>query len=466
MKLHDKFSQETKVLIVDDEPTIADYIYSVLVNQEYKVMAFSEPHEALSSIENNTYDLALIDINMPVISGIELSRRILEISPETEIIIITGVPDENNLDPCLRMGLSQFLFKPFNDTQLIYTIYGALHHQRLLKAYKQQGPNTADLKSDLIGISESITSIRKEIGLISDTELPVLIQGDSGTGKEIIAADIHKNSSRRNKRYVIINCALLGNLADSELFGHSKGAFTGAIRSTKGYVGTADGGTLFLDEIGELPPAVQAKLLRFLDTGEYVRVGETMMKQSNLRIVAATNRNLRQMCDQNQFREDLYFRLSGSIIYTQALNHRREDILPLIWHFLTLFGKAQDNEYAISTEASSLLMEYDWKGNVRQLKQTLYKLTQVIPNRKILLSDVKTVVNEHYQIGTLTYKQAKEKVLYEFDKDYMLKVLSLSQGSLQKALHLSGMHKKNFYTKIKNLGLAVKDFSKKSTSIE
>lgn len=448
--------KNASVLVVDDEPSIADFIHTTLSKSGYEVEAHSDPREALKNIRAKAFDLAIIDINMPDINGVEFSRRLMEISHSTEIVIITGVPDEDNLDPCLKMGLTQFLFKPFNEAQLFYSVYAALHFKRLKNAFIE-AVSTSRKRSGFVGVSMSSRDIRDAVLSLANLDIPVLILGKSGTGKEIIARDIHSNSSR--KIFMPINCAVLGSLAETELFGHASGAFTGAIKSTKGYIGSADGGTLFFDEVGELPLEVQAKLLRFLDNGEYSRVGEAKILKVDVRILAATNQDLEKMCREGRFRKDLYFRLSASIIQTAPLNERKADIPPLIWHFLDLFGTAKNITYEISADATLLLVEQDWPGNVRQLKQTLYKISQMATSRIISLADVRRVLGESEKVSMLTYKQAKDQVLDQFDRDYLLKTICLAQGSLQQALEMSGMHKKNFYTKLKELGLAIKDFS-------
>ncbi len=450
--------KNTQVLIVDDEPSIVDFLSTTLSANGYVVEAHCNPLEALKNIKGRVFDLAMVDINMPEMNGIEFSRKLMEISLSTEVVIITGVPDEENLDPCLRMGLTHFLFKPFNESQLVYTVYAALHFKRLRNAFVA---STASERkgSGYIGVSMSTRDIREEIASLANLDISVLILGKSGTGKEIIARDIHRNSARSQNVFMPVNCAVLGNLAETELFGHVSGAIPGAVNSTKGYIGTADGGTLFFDEVGELPLEVQAKLLRFLDDGEYSKVGEAKIQKVDVRILAATNRNLQEMCQSGRFREDLYYRLSASIIQTTPLNERRADILPLIWHFLDLFGTAKNITYEISADAASQLIEKDWPGNVRQLKQTLYKISQMASSRKISLADVRRVVGNSKPDSIATYKDAKEQALEEFDREYLMKTLSLSQGSLQQALKFSGMHKKNFYAKIKEMGLAMKDFS-------
>ncbi len=450
--------KNAQVLIVDDEPSIVDFIATTLSANGYAIEAHSDPLEALKNTKRKVFDLAIVDINMPEMNGIEFSRKLLETSISTEVVIITGLPDEENLDPCLRMGLTHFLFKPFNESQLVYTVYAALHFKRLRNAFVAS--TSSERKgSGYIGVSMSTRDIRDEIASLAGLDIPVLVLGKSGTGKEIIARDIHRNSSRSRSVFMPVNCAVLGTLAETELFGHVSGAFTGAVKSTKGYIGTADGGTLFFDEVGELPLEVQAKLLRFLDEGEYSRVGEAKIHKVDVRIVAATNRNLEEMCRSGRFREDLYYRLSASIIETTPLDERKGDILPLIWHFLDLFGTAKNITYEISADAVSQLIERDWPGNVRQLKQTLYKISQMATSRKISLADVRRVVGDSKPEAVVSYKDAKEQALEEFDREYLMKTLSLSQGSLQHALKLSGMHKKNFYAKIKELGLAMKDFA-------
>ena len=432
-----------KVLVVDDEPAIVDFVDEVLTENGYQIESYSDPLQALTVLKTRTFDLALVDINMPEISGVELSKKIIALSPYTEIVIITGVPDEKNLDPCLKMGLTHFLFKPFNETQLVYAIYAALHFKRLRNAYVSS--TNAKIKgSGLVGVSMSTRDTRQEVVTIADMNIPVLILGNTGTGKEVIARDIHNNSSRFNKPFMPINCAVLGSLAGTELFGHASGAFTGASKSTKGYIGSADGGTLFFDEVGELPLEIQAQLLRFLDNGEYHRVGDPVVRRADVRVLAATNRDLKKMCQAGQFREDLYYRLSGSVIKTTSLDERKADILPLIYHFLEIFGTAQNKTYEISSEAASLLIEAKWPGNVRQLKQTLYKISQIAPSRKISAIDVRRVLGGDQNVEMLSYKQAKERTLHEFDREYLVKIIGLARGSLKEALQLSGMHKKKF----------------------
>lgn len=451
-----RVDEKVRVLVVDDEVHIVNFASDALIGHGYEVDSFTDPANAREEIKKSFYELALIDINMPGINGVELSRELLNLHRESEIIIITGAPDQKNIDPCLKLGLTNFLFKPFNRSQLIYTVYAALHLQRLRRAYYSESMKAKGSK--LVGISKTTRELRKEIQQTAQVDLPVLILGESGTGKEIIANEIHKFSKRSEKNFIPINCALLGSLAESELFGHVKGAFTGSTVTTPGYIGAADGGTLFLDEVGELSKEIQAQLLRFLDSGEYRRIGETQLRYANIRIVAATNRNLEEMCNEGNFRDDLYYRLSGITLRTLPLEKRKEDIIPLIWHFLSQFGAAQNSTYDISSEACGFLAEQEWPGNVRHLKQTLHKISQMSNSQKIILQDVERAFGQAQNIQYQPFKEAKQQMVTEFERNYLLRTLQISQGNLKKALELSGMHKKNFYLKINNLGLSLKDF--------
>ena len=261
-----------------------------------------------------------------------------------------------------------------------------------------------------------------------------------------------------------INCATLGTLADSELFGHVSGSFTGATRSTRGYIGSADGGTLFLDEVGDLPLELQAKLLRFLDSGEYLRVGEAKIRRADVRIISATNRDLISLCKEGKFREDLYYRLAGYQIRTLPLRDHPEDIPSLVWHFLHEISRKKCETFEITGNAVMALRQFPWPGNVRQLKHTISLLCEQAQNGLIEEAHVVSLLGISLKITIEPYQKAKKKTLRQFDIDYFSQVLSYSKGSLRIALELTGMHKKNFYTKLKQLGLSNKDYHPKTVT--
>lgn len=446
-----------RILVVDDEKSLVVFLCKTLEEAGFRVNGCTSPHEALGLLDKESFDLAIIDLMMPDIPGPKLAREILESGAQTEILIMTGVPEESVLESCLEMGVSQYLFKPFQETQVIYSVFAALHHHRIKKAYQAQ--QEVSRESGYLGVSFSSRDIRRKIFDIAPTSLSVLISGESGTGKEIIARDIHRNSARSRAVFLPVNCATLGSLAESELFGHVSGAFTGASRSTSGYVGTANGGTLFLDEVGELAHDIQAKLLRFLDNGEYLRVGENQVKFADVRIIAATNRDVDKMIREGKFRQDLYYRLAAEVIKTEPLRDRRSDIPPLVWHFLEKFGTDQNRTFEISADAMSSMMDHDWPGNVRQLRQTLHKICDLAPRRHISGHDVARVIEKRGVGGIHTYRDAKEEAIRDFDSEYFSRLLIAAQGSLKVALELSDMHKKNFYDKIKQLGMSVRNYT-------
>ncbi len=326
--------------------------------------------------------------------------------------------------------------------------------------------------TSLVGVSDFCRRIREQIPTMSASDLPVLILGASGTGKDVIAQMIHAASRRADKPYLSLNCATLGTLADSELFGHVTGSFTGATRGTQGYLGSADGGTLFLDEVGELSLEIQAKLLRFLDSGEYSRVGEATPRFADIRIVAATNQDIKKLCLEKRFREDLYYRLSGFEIKTTPLVERTEDIPILVRHFIRMYAEHYNQgELFITPEAIDALVARSWPGNVRQLKYTVFKLCNFADGGSItpeLISEIdhKTdAPSNKTHSPTLNckldqYKIAKEKAIAEFDRRYFTTLLKTTKGNLKENLTISGLHKKNFYLKVKKLGLNPKDFKK------
>jgi DNA-binding NtrC family response regulator len=353
-------------------------------------------------------------------------------------------------------GAVGFLYEPLSLDACVGTVRLAMALRR--PALRQNRPHPPD-DSRFIGVSPFSSGMREEIVLLAPSNLPVLVTGETGTGKDVIAQELHRKSPRRDKPFMALNCATLGSLADSELFGHTRGSFTGALRSTLGYIGSAEGGTLFLDEIGDLPLEVQAKLLRFLDTGEYVRVGETELRRANVRVVSASNLDLERLCEERRFRQDLLYRLSGATLRTVPLRDRQEDVVPLLWHFLEYYGARLESTFTASPEAAALLSEYDWPGNVRQLRQVTYQLCERSQAGEVSGADVLRVLGlpEDAQPRE-TYQEAKRKTLHEFDTRYFSGLLSLTKGSLQELLRLSGMHKKNFYAKISELGLSTRDF--------
>jgi transcriptional regulator with PAS, ATPase and Fis domain len=313
----------------------------------------------------------------------------------------------------------------------------------------------------LVGGSAYMEELRQEIRRIAEGDFPVMIQGDSGTGKDVIAHAIHDCSKRSGKKMVIINCAAIPkHLEEAEFFGYAKGAFTGAVAMKEGIIETADNSTLFLDEVGEISQDIQAKLLRVLDSGEFIPVGSTTVKKVNIRIISATNRDLEDMVKQNTFREDLFFRLKGAVVTTIPLVQHKEDIPPLIEHFL----KTQEDPKIprlVSPVALEMLMDYGWPGNIRELKYTVEVICMAsIGMKSIHEKTVRSVLKMNVAVPEqpLTYKEAKAATLHEFETRYFTKLLNQFKGNLNQASKTAGMYRPNLLKKLKTLNISPNAF--------
>jgi two-component system, NtrC family, response regulator AlgB len=381
-------TEKGKVLIVDDEQNILKTLSIGLEAVGFATSGFSDPREALDSVEEGNYDIAFIDLMMQPIDGMQVLKILREKSPSTTAVIITAHGSIDSAVEAIRSGAFDFLQKPFDLKEVQIFAEKVLSHHRLqdeIRSLRHQ-----------IAVSRTPTEIitrnplmRKQIDLaaeVADSMLTVLIEGESGTGKELIAQYIHEHSSRAEQPFIKVNCAALAEtLLESELFGHVKGAFTGAIKERMGRFEMADHGTIFLDEIGEIPPASQVKLLRFLQHREFERVGDSVTRKVDVRVVAATNRNLADSMKEGIFREDLYYRLNAVRITMPSLRERPEDILLLIYHFVKKF--APDRTVDISPGALALLTGYRWPGNVREMENVM--------ERAVLLAKSGTIEETH-----------------------------------------------------------------------
>ncbi len=458
-------TREGPILIVDDEPGVRDLTARQLNDENYRTATAANARETLTLLAKQSFDLVIVDHNMPDVSGLELARSIQQKNHTCEIVIMTGLPDRHIIDECRKLGIIYFLFKPFHEAQLIFTAHAALYHARLKHAINADAAGGSS-DSGVIGISKFCRYLRSEIQTFAGSNVPVLIIGETGTGKEVIAAEIHRHSQREKASFTPVNCAIFDTLANNELFGHAKGAFTGAAQSSKGFIGAADGGTLFLDEVGDLPMETQVKLLRFLDTGQYTSIGNPAGKSADVRLICATNKDLRAGIEDGWFRKDLYYRIAGFVIETEPLREHPEDIPSLVWHFLELIGNKLNRTCRISQHGIQAMSRHTWPGNVRELMQVLNVLTQRCRDREIAYADVIREIGPLEGITIDTYRDAKAKALREFDQEYFSQLLSIAQGSLKTVLELSGLHKKNFYTKIKEHGLSVKSFRRDAADKE
>ncbi len=443
------------VLVVDDDLITLKTVKMHLVNADYEVTIAEKIVDAKTLLKKKGFDLVITDNLMPESSGLELAKYIREKYDKIEIVVMTAYPSDDIIDMYCNLGINYFIFKPFHENQLLYTLHGVFHHLRTVQTLCLE-EKTNKAQYNIIGVSQAIRQIRTEVETFAQSSVPIVINGETGTGKEVIANCIHMISSRKNYHLIPVNCATLNVLTESSLFGHCKGAFTGAGSSAGGYVGNADKGTLFLDEVGELPLETQAKLLRFLDSGEYYPVGSNTPVKADVRIICASNSDLKDRVKEKLFRDDLYYRLSGTTIELPPLRSRTEDIPHLVRHFIEFFSSLYNKTFCISEHAIEAFMNYAWPGNVRELKQTVHALTQRCSGKGIAYYNVIDAIGHTDNASFGCYKDMKEEAIIDFDRDYFARVILLSRGSLKRALEISNMHKKNFYEKLKKYDLSLK----------
>jgi DNA-binding NtrC family response regulator len=439
------------VLVVDDDEVIRVTLCEILALDHHMVTMY-DPAKSDHCILQIPYDVVVLDAFMPGLDAFAVREEILKYSPYAQFIIVTGRPDENLLNKAMDLGAHSFLTKPLNGNQIRFSVMGALRMKGILQASREREVFAGTHDMGLIGASDAMAMVRRRISEVAPLDIPVMITGESGTGKEVVARCIHEFSRRTKGPFTAVNCAGLSpGLIESELFGHVQGAFTGATKTKHGYFEVTDGGTLFLDEIGDLPLELQAKLLRVLDRGEYCRVGDTEMRRADVRILCATNCNIREMVERRTFRKDLYYRLQGASIVLEPLNRRREDIPVLIGHFIS------GEDYAVSPDAMKLFRSFEWPGNVRQLKMTIANCKGICVNRIITKENIHHVLgigkDGHETVELPTYRDFKEKIIGASEKEYFKSVLESSEGNMTKAALVAGMDRKNFYEKLKQSGI-------------
>lgn len=380
----------TKVLIVDDEASIRKTLSEILGFQNYNVDEASDGIEALAKIKKNVYDIVILDIKMPKMDGIETLERIQDICPDLPVIMISGHGNIDTAVEAVKKGAFDYISKPPDLNRLLITIKNALDKSSLITETKQLKQRTTKVKVDeLIGESDKINDIKETIKRVAPSDARVLITGDNGTGKELVAKWIHAYSSRGDKSWVEVNCAAIpSELIESELFGHEKGAFTSAVKQRIGKFELANNGTIFLDEIGDMSLSAQAKVLRALQENRISRVGGDKDIAVDVRVIAATNKDLEEEIRKGNFREDLYFRLAVILLHVPKLEDRKEDIPLLINHFSKIICSEQGiSEKKFDKDAIKLLMDMPWSGNVRELRNVVERLI-ILSDKKVTVQDV------------------------------------------------------------------------------
>ncbi|MGC1402981.1 MAG: sigma-54 dependent transcriptional regulator [Thermodesulfobacteriota bacterium] len=446
-----------RILVADDEAVIREGISRILSKEGFLVKTVSGGKEALVELSRDAFDLVLLDIKMPDLDGLEVLKTIStsEALHHCPVIMITGYPQVETAVQSIKMGAFDYLTKPFTPEQLKQTLQKALEHSRIL----WEDPlirKKMELKGGidpLIGKSRPMQKIFQTIEKVAPTDSTVLIYGSSGTGKELVARAIHQHSLRQDKEFVAVDCsALVESLLESELFGHVKGSFTGAVQTKHGFLELANGGTFFFDEISNLSLNIQAKLLRVIQEREFLKVGSEKKIKVDIRIIASTNRDLRLAIREGQFREDLFYRLSVVPLHLPCLKERREDILLLVDYFLDRSVKKNKKTIrGIAPEAMELLMDYDWPGNVRELKHLIERIVILEDGPIIKTENLPWFIHKDYR--DLPLSEERTATLNELEKQYIGLILKKTKGNRSQASALLGINRKTLLEKIKKFGL-------------
>ncbi len=448
-------NDKPKILVVDDEQYLCELLRDELLSTGlFDVDIVTDGAQAMNKIQSKIYDLVLLDIKMPRISGIDVLKFIKEHSPDTEVIMITAYGDIKLAVETIKLGAFDFITKPYNFDELLVSIQNALEKRRLKiqNTLMQKEISRLFQDDEVIGQSKVFKDVLDIVAKVAKTDATVLIYGESGTGKEVIARLIHKNSLRKDKPFVAINCAAIPDtLIESELFGHEKGAFTDAYTSKPGLVEIANGGTLFLDEVGDLSQYVQPKLLRFIETGEFRRVGGNSILKVDVRIISATNKDLNEEVRKGNFREDLLYRLNVVTIRLPALRERKEDIPLFVEYFLK---KKTRGKKKISPEALKILMDYDWPGNIRELENVVERAAILAREDIIKPEDLalKPELKEDYY-AKLIKKPVNSLSLAELEKIHIENVLKANNWNKSKTAEILGISLKTLYLKLKRYGI-------------
>lgn len=436
---------KANVLLVDDEPNILRTMKICLESIGLEVTALSRSDEALKVANQKEFDIAFLDLKMYPLDGLQLLAELKKIFPDLIVVIVTAHGSVDTAVQAIKQGAYDYLQKPFDFQELQHfaqKVYENFNLQRQLKDLQKQ-LYIYKAAEDIITINPQMLSLLNLAREVADTNISILIEGESGTGKELMARFIHNASTRKDAPFITVNCAALSeSLLESELFGHVKGSFTGAVKDRQGRFEMADGGTVFLDEITEIPTTTQAKLLRFLQSREFERVGDSQTMKVDVRFIAATNRALKEALTSNRFRDDLYYRINGVTIKLPSLRDRHDDIPILIKHFIEKFGKDKPPE--VSPETFELLTEYQWPGNIRQLENVIERAVLLAHGRKI----------EAYHLpDEIQSKESKRLVsLEEMEKDYITRVVH-ETASVEEASKVLGIDPATLWRKRKKYGL-------------
>jgi two-component system response regulator PilR (NtrC family) len=455
---------QQKILVVDDEKSMCEFLEIMLKKDGYDVTSTTNGEKALEFIDNNLYSMVLTDVKMPGVDGFEVLRKTKEVSPDTVVIMITAYGSPEGAVTAIKEGAYDYITKPFRVEEVKLTIKKSLERSDLIKENIRLRQEVEERYKfwNLIGKSPKMQRVYELVEKVSQTKANVLITGESGTGKELVAKAVHYNSARKDQSFVTLNCgAIPENLLESELFGHMKGSFTGAIANKRGLLEMAESGTLFMDEIGELPLPLQVKLLRVIQEREFKRVGGTDDIKVDVRIISASNQDLQRKVAQGGFREDLFYRLNVIQIKLPPLRERKEDIPLLVNHFIRKYSADTGKKIEeISPEALELLLNYDFAGNVRELENIIERSLTLETSSTITERHIRSYLNERMISKSIppSLEIPEEgidlnKVVEDLEKAFILKALENTGGIKKKAAELLGMNFRAMRYKLAKYGI-------------
>jgi DNA-binding NtrC family response regulator len=436
-----------RVLIVDDDEALRELLGRELARSGHDVAQAPSASDGLARVKREEPDVVLLDLMLPDEPGIEVLRRLRSERPEVEVIVLTAHGSVDTALAAMKLGAFDYLRKPCHLQELELTLQRAFERRKLSQenVRLKEGLSLGTLGPEIVGAGPGYDELRRLVAKVAATDSTVLIRGETGTGKELVARSIHRLSPRCEEPFVVVDCAALHeNLLQSELFGHEQGAFTGATKRKHGLFEAANGGTVFLDEIGEVSPAVQAALLRVLETSSFRHVGGTQEVRVDVRLVAATNRTLERLADEGKFRRDLYFRLNAIKVELAPLRQRRGEIPTLVDHFVALHNARYGTKKRMAPATARILSAYDWPGNVRQLRHVVERALVLADGEAIAPADLPPEVRE---AGTQLHDR-QALTLSEMERRHIARVLSEVGGHRSRAAQLLGISERNLYRKI------------------
>jgi two-component system NtrC family response regulator len=463
-----------RILIVDDEARM-QRLFEINLGPKYEVMTAGDGKRALEAVKSGDVALLVTDLKMPGMNGMTLLHEAHRMDPELPVVIMTAYGTVEGAVQAMKEGAVDYILKPVKMEEMEILIEKTLSVRRLQDENRSLRRELQGVygPTSIVGNHPAIQKVIQLISQVAGTKATVLVQGESGTGKEIVARAIHYQSDRASKPFVVINCAAIpGNLLESELFGHEKGAFTGAIKTKRGRLELADQGTLFLDEIGEMPKELQVKILRVMEEQKFQRVGGTEDVQVDNRIIAATNKDLKQAVEAGAFRDDLFYRLNVITVSVPPLRERIEDIPLLIEHFLKKHREVfKSRAVGVSDEAMKILTEYSWPGNVRELENTLVRAVILCPSEWIQPGDLpeelrREEIKESPRLPPdrealkQMKKEAQQKAKEEIEKSFVMEALRQGGGNIMRSAEMVGMDRRQFQNLLRKYGISRKDFLK------